>query len=187
MSETSHREPYANPRYYESVSIAAFAQSPESSLAGNITVSAETKVCDTDLDYSSPIVQLILLDPERFIGLCRELPAFVRDCVCQFHFLGRITPQIGEVLGANQRFVKEALQLADKAIIALACGVEPEGIDKVWAEMRKLDHQRRRDIGLLKLRAPAILGHFVIKIDDEVFPQFFDMAREKKAPVFRSM
>jgi len=191
MNDTIDREPYGNPRYHEHISITAFLYSPGAAMAGNVPVSAETKPqwggCEVlHRLYSPYVIELILLDPPRFVSVVRELPPFVQDCVFQFYFLGRLPAQIGFLLGSHRNFVQRALALSEKAIIAKACGVEPEGIDEVWAEMKRLNHQRRRDGVQLKVKAPVSLGKFVVKLEDSAFPQFFP-PRELNGSIVRAM
>jgi hypothetical protein len=177
--DTSDREPYGNPGYYESISVEAFHRSPRRALAGKITVSAETKPPRSipgtaNRSYFFPyVIDLILMDPRRFVGICGELPIFVQDCMFQFYFLGRICTEIAVLLGSNRWTVEKVLRLAEKAVIAKACSAQPEGMREILEEMARLDSHRRLDRGLLRLSGPVALGMFTVKLQSSTFPMFF--------------
>lgn len=164
-------------------SIDLFAQAPEDALSGTRLVSAET---DPSADRSQAIVELAVDDPLRFVELVSYLPHAIQDIFFQYYFLGRTQTQIGELVGASQTAVWQALRLGTEAICAVIVFGQPPNDRVPEGEMTPLQRRameawravnkfatRAENRGELRKREPRTLGQFVLGIDEKTFELSF--------------
>lgn len=98
----------------------AFRECPEAVLAGNVILSVES---ESEGSRMSPVVEMALVDPERFVELVSFLPALAQDILFQHYLLGRTYAQIGLVLFPNHARATQTVEIGHRLGVRALCAI----------------------------------------------------------------